>query len=31
MQLLAGLYYRKGDAVIPMIGLTWDAVRLFFI
>ncbi|MBS4066624.1 MAG: PorP/SprF family type IX secretion system membrane protein [Chitinophagaceae bacterium] len=30
MQLLAGLYYRKGDAVIPMIGLTWDAVRLFF-
>lgn len=30
MQLLAGLYYRKGDAVIPMIGLTWNSVRVLF-
>lgn len=29
-QLLAGLYYRNGDALIPMIGLTWNSVRLLF-
>lgn len=30
MQLLAGLYYRYQDAVIPMIGLTLKSMRLFF-
>jgi len=29
-QLLAGLYYRSNDAVIPMIGITWKSMRLFF-
>ena len=30
MQLMAGLYYRIDDAVIPMIGLTWNNIRLLF-
>ncbi|MFZ6023108.1 MAG: PorP/SprF family type IX secretion system membrane protein [Bacteroidota bacterium] len=30
VQLLAGLYYRKGDAVIPMAGLSWHNIRLLF-
>lgn len=29
-QLLAGLYYRHGDAVIPMLGFQWKSVRLMF-
>ncbi|MDP2421364.1 PorP/SprF family type IX secretion system membrane protein [Sediminibacterium sp.] len=30
MQLLAGLYYRMDDAIIPMVGLTWNNIRLLF-
>lgn len=29
-QLLAGLYYRHGDAAIPMLGFQWKSVRLMF-
>jgi len=30
IQLLGGLYYRPGDAVIPMIGFAWKNVRMVF-
>lgn len=29
-QVIGGLYYRGGDAVIPMIGFQWKSVRLMF-
>jgi type IX secretion system PorP/SprF family membrane protein len=29
-QLFGGLYYRAGDAFIPMIGFEWKTVRLMF-
>jgi len=29
-QLIGGLYYRHGDAVIPMIGYQWKNVRFMF-
>ncbi|MGN6490875.1 MAG: PorP/SprF family type IX secretion system membrane protein [Agriterribacter sp.] len=29
-QVIGGLYYRGSDAVIPMIGFQWKAVRLMF-
>ncbi|WP_207514467.1 PorP/SprF family type IX secretion system membrane protein [Longitalea luteola] len=29
-QLLGGLYYRPGDAVIPMIGFEWKTIKLMF-
>jgi type IX secretion system PorP/SprF family membrane protein len=29
-QLLGGLYYRSGDAVIPMVGFQWNAFRMTF-
>jgi type IX secretion system PorP/SprF family membrane protein len=29
-QLIGGLYYRSGDAVIPMIGFEWKAIKLMF-
>jgi type IX secretion system PorP/SprF family membrane protein len=29
-QLLGGLYYRSGDAVIPMIGFQWNDFRMNF-
>lgn len=29
-QLIGGLYYRGGDALIPMLGFQWNAVRLMF-
>jgi type IX secretion system PorP/SprF family membrane protein len=29
-QLFGGLYLRPGDAVIPMIGFEWKAIKLFF-
>jgi type IX secretion system PorP/SprF family membrane protein len=30
MELLGGLYYRAGDAVIPMVGFEWKNIRLVF-
>lgn len=30
MQVLGGLYYRPGDAFIPMIGFEWKSIRLTF-
>jgi type IX secretion system PorP/SprF family membrane protein len=29
-QLLAGLYYRGGDALIPMVGYQWKNIRFMF-
>jgi type IX secretion system PorP/SprF family membrane protein len=29
-QLIGGLYYRHGDAVVPMIGFEWKHIRLMF-
>jgi type IX secretion system PorP/SprF family membrane protein len=29
-QLLGGLYYRRGDAVIPMLGFQWNNFRMTF-
>ncbi|HEX5024853.1 MAG TPA: PorP/SprF family type IX secretion system membrane protein [Agriterribacter sp.] len=29
-QVIGGLYYRNGDAVIPMVGFQWKSVRLMF-
>ncbi len=29
-QLIGGLYYRGGDALIPMLGFQWNSVRLMF-
>ena len=29
-QLLGGLYYRSGDAVIPMVGFQWSNTRMTF-
>jgi hypothetical protein len=29
-QLFGGLYYRAGDAFIPMVGFEWKSVRLMF-
>jgi type IX secretion system PorP/SprF family membrane protein len=29
-QLFGGLYYRAGDAFIPMVGFEWKTVRLMF-
>lgn len=29
-QLVGGLYYRPGDAVVPMIGFIWQNIRLSF-
>ncbi len=28
--LTGGLYYRPGDALIPMIGFEWKSIKLFF-
>jgi type IX secretion system PorP/SprF family membrane protein len=30
VQVIGGLYYRGGDAVIPMLGFEWKSVRLTF-
>lgn len=30
MQVLGGLYYRAGEAIIPMIGFEWKSIRLTF-
>lgn len=30
MQLVAGVYYRYNDAMIPMVGLTFKKLRVFF-
>ena len=30
MQVMGGLYYRPGDAFIPMIGFEWKSIRLMF-
>lgn len=30
VQVLGGLYYRAGDAVIPMIGFQWKIFRMIF-
>jgi type IX secretion system PorP/SprF family membrane protein len=30
IQLVGGVYYRPGDALIPMIGFSWKNVRLVF-
>jgi type IX secretion system PorP/SprF family membrane protein len=30
MQLVGGLYYRAGDAFIPMVGFEWKAIKLMF-
>jgi type IX secretion system PorP/SprF family membrane protein len=30
IQLLGGIYYRAGDAVIPMVGFSWKNVRMVF-
>jgi type IX secretion system PorP/SprF family membrane protein len=30
MQLIGGLYYRPGDAFIPMIGFEWKGIKLMF-
>jgi type IX secretion system PorP/SprF family membrane protein len=29
-ELIGGLYYRKGDAVIPMIGFVYKSIKLMF-
>ncbi|MEP6700937.1 MAG: PorP/SprF family type IX secretion system membrane protein [Bacteroidota bacterium] len=29
-QLLGGLYYRAGDAVIPMLGFQWNGLKMTF-
>jgi type IX secretion system PorP/SprF family membrane protein len=29
-QLVGGLYYRPGDAVIPMVGFVWKTIKLMF-
>ena len=29
-QLLGGVYYRPGDAIIPMVGFEWKSIRLTF-
>ena len=29
-QLLGGLYFRPGDAVVPMVGFEWKSIRLMF-
>ncbi len=29
-QLIGGLYYRAGDAIIPMIGFVYKGIRLTF-
>jgi type IX secretion system PorP/SprF family membrane protein len=29
-QVIGGLYYRAGDAIIPMIGFVWKNIRLTF-
>jgi type IX secretion system PorP/SprF family membrane protein len=29
-QLIAGLYYRSGDAIIPMIGYQWKSFKFMF-
>ncbi len=29
-QLIGGLYYRNGDAVIPMVGFVWKSLKLMF-
>jgi hypothetical protein len=29
-QLIGGLYYRHGDAAIPMIGYQWKNIRFMF-
>ena len=29
-QLIGGVYYRMGDAVIAMVGLEWSKLRLTF-
>lgn len=30
LQVIGGVYYRSGDAVIPMLGFQWKAVRITF-
>ncbi len=30
MQLIGGLYYRPGDALVPMVGFEWNSIRLSF-
>ena len=30
MQLFGGLYYRPGDAFIPMVGFEWKSIKLMF-
>jgi hypothetical protein len=30
VQVLGGLYYRAGDAVIPMLGFQWKIFRMTF-
>jgi Bacteroidetes-specific putative membrane protein len=30
MQLIGGIYYRKGDAFIPMVGFEWKNIKLIF-
>ncbi|RYF97258.1 MAG: type IX secretion system membrane protein PorP/SprF [Chitinophagaceae bacterium] len=30
IQLIGGIYYRPGDAIIPMVGFSWKNVRLVF-
>jgi type IX secretion system PorP/SprF family membrane protein len=30
IQLLGGLYYRVGDALVPMVGFAWNNIRLLF-
>lgn len=30
MQLIGGLYYRPGDAFIPMVGFEWKNIKLMF-
>lgn len=30
MQVIGGLYYRAGDAFIPMVGFEWKNIRLMF-
>jgi type IX secretion system PorP/SprF family membrane protein len=29
-QVIGGLYYRPGDAFIPMVGIQWKSIRLLF-
>lgn len=30
LQVIGGVYYRSGDAVIPMLGFQWKSVRITF-